>query len=167
MIIYVDGDDLVAHFATIEDPLATGDARGDRQNATRWLARYCEMRGCRGVLVFANEDPADVRPPTERFAQVEVQNLTYGAKKQLVIGGAANKAAGLERTLVVTDDWRLVESLRAGRAKVLGAAQFVSQARTAMGSSDDVVPDEPDEKFTGVTDDEVGFWLDMFDAEDG
>ena len=166
MIIYVDGDDLAAHFAKIEDPLAAGDAADVRQNVTRWLGRYCEMRECRAVIVFAVDDPTEVRTPTERFAQVKVRNLTYGTKKQIELPGEANRLARQEPTQVVSDDWRVDEALRGGTAKALGTAQFVTQARTAMGSADDVTPDEPDEKFTGVTDGEVGFWMDFMDDDD-
>lgn len=167
MIIYVDGSDLLEHFAEREDRLVVeGDRDMSRDNLTRWLGRYCEVRDCQAVLVFGTEQPGDVRSPTERFARVKVTNVPYGGDVRTEIGGPANQAAKQERTLVVTADNRLADAVQRGRARVLTPAAFVARARKLMRPSDEVVADEPDEKFTGVTDEEVDFWLGLFGNED-
>ena len=167
MIVYVDGADLLTHLAKQDDPLVVeGELDRTHDNLARWLGRYCEMSGCRAVLVFDDAPAADVRTPTEHRADVRVVNLPHGVEALSEIGGPANRSAVEERTFVVTDDHRLRDALARGRATVLSPAQFVARARRSMGHRDEMKPDEPDEKFTGLRDDEVEFWMGYFGDKD-
>jgi hypothetical protein len=82
------------------------------------------------------------------------------------IGGPANRSAAEERTFVVTGDHRLCDALARGRATALSPGQFVARARRSMGRQDEMKPDEPDEKFAGLTGEEVEFWLRYFEKKD-
>ncbi len=164
MKLYVDGNDLLDYFVARGDSAVVGaEGSGSRRKLRRWLARYAELQDCDVVLVW-DETPADtVLPPTERFGKVRVVNLPWGEDARSEIAGPANRNANEERTFVVTDDPRLMEALRRGKATVHTPEHFVSRARRVMGKGDERLAEEPDEKFTGLSEDEVDFWLDFFE----
>lgn len=167
MLIYVDGTDLLEHLTGQGDRLVDGrDRARSRDNLGRWLARYCEHQSCRAVLVFDDAAPGEVLSPAERRGAVKVVNLPHGRDARAEIAGPANRAGEEERTLVVTDDRRLSEDLAHGKARVTSCARFVTRVRKSIRAGDETVPDEPDEKFTGLTEEEVDFWLRQFGDED-
>ena len=164
MKLYVHGPDLLDHFAEKEDgsAFAAGAPDQSRANLRRWIARYCEARGCDGLIFFDDCGPAEVRPPTERVGRVTVTNLPYGRDAWMEMAGQANRSAMQEQTLVVTADHRLIRALERGRAKVVAPEQFVARARQGMGRSDEELAAEPDEKFSGLSEEEVDLWLEFF-----
>lgn len=167
MILYVDGPDLLDHFTELEDGsvFAQSAPEKSRLNLRRWIARYCEARGCRAVVVFDDCEPGDVRPPTERVGQVKVVNLPYGKDAWMMIAGEANRSALKEHTIVVTSDYRLIRPLERGDVRVLTPQQFVHRVRRCMGREDRDLTEEPDEKFTGLSKEEVNLWMEFFDRE--
>ena len=63
-------------------------------------------------------------------------------------------------------DPRLRDALAGGRATVMTPAQFVARVRRTIGRGADARPDEPDEKFGGLAEEEVNFWLEYFKDPD-
>ncbi len=166
MRVYVNGEDLLAYFDEMQDPIVVEkDRQKTRENLKRWLARYGEHRDCDVVLVWADIPPQRVLPRTERFGRVRVANLPYGEDAVSEIAGPANRTAVHERTFVVTEDARLKGSLASGRATVFSPSHFVRRARKSMGKGDEELAREPDEKFTGLSEGEVEFWLEFFKEE--
>lgn len=167
MKIFVDGNALLDYFEEEQDPLLVAEKRYEsRQNVRRWLARYAELRDCDVVLVWEETDPDLVLPPTERFGRVKVVNLPYGEEAVPEIAGPANRNAVEERTFVVTEDYRLANAIRRGQATLQDPDRFVRGARRRMGKSDEKMATEPDQKFTGLSEGEVNFWLDFFDEKE-
>jgi hypothetical protein len=90
-------------------------------------------------------------------------NLRYGAGpvwRELAM--RANREPPERRPLVVTEDPRAIDAVARGAARAVTPSQFVASARAGMRQRDEMVPDEPDEKFTGLTDGEVDFWMQYF-----
>ncbi len=167
MIIFVDGNDLLDHLAEASDPIIVeGDRDKSRQNLARWVARHCEARDCDAIVVFDGPQPGEVLPPTEYVGRAVVINVPYGDEAVTEIAGPANRRAIEERTLVVTAHPRLIEALVRGKAIVQRPAEFMRSARKLMGADDEGSAREPDEKFTGLTDQEVDFWLGYFSDEE-
>ncbi|MCK4284055.1 MAG: NYN domain-containing protein [Candidatus Brocadiae bacterium] len=163
MMFYVDGNDLLEHLRERSDPtVVEGDHTKSRHNLARWMARYCEARDCRAVLVFDGQQPGEALPPTGHFGRTTVTNLPYGEGALTEIAGPANRSAVEERTFVVTADHRTAQALARGRATVLQPQQFIKQARKFLRSDDQSLAQEPDEKFTTLTDPEVDFWENYF-----
>jgi predicted RNA-binding protein with PIN domain len=166
MIIFIDGPDLVERFRELEDPLVVeGERDRTRQNLTNWVARYCESNDSRAVLVFDDNEPGEKLSPSEHHGQVKVVNLPYGEAAVNEIAGPANRTAVGERVFVVTADWQLLQAVERGKATGLDPGAFVHRVRTAMRKEDEAVPDEPDEKFSGLSKQEVDFWLEFFNDE--
>jgi len=166
MILFIDGPDLLDAFRDMDDPLVVeGERDRTRQNLTNWVARYCELRECRAVLVFDDNEAGERLSPVEHHGAVKVVNLPYGEDAINEIGGPANRAAVDDRTFVVTADWRLLQAVEHGKAAGVDPAAFIRRVRNAIRKEDEAVPDEPDEKFSGLSDQEVEFWLDYFDEE--
>jgi len=166
MKIYMAGNDVLEWFDEQEDPMIAPDKRDEsRENLARWLARYCERRDCDAVLVFDGTEAGDKLPLTRRVGRVTVLNAPYGVDARTEIAGPANRSAVRERTLVVTADRRTIEALEHGKATVQRPDEFVPRARSLMGKDTEALAAEPDEKFGDLTDDEVDFWLDYFDAD--
>lgn len=168
MMLYIDGTDLLDYFAEQAEgtALAGRDPEETRANLRRWVARYCEARGCDAVVVFDDCGPTEVRPLSERVGRVKVVNLPYRKDAWTEIAGQANRSAMKDQTIVVTAEPRLTRALEHGRAKVATPQQFVTRARHSMGRDDDELAEEPDEKFTGLSDEEVDLWLDFFKREE-
>jgi predicted RNA-binding protein with PIN domain len=166
MKVYVDGNGLLECFRTQEGRGASGKQAIGRRQAARWLARYCEASNCDVTLVFDGNPVTEVLPPTERLSRVTIVNVPYGRTARDEIAGPANRAAMQERVLVVTADYRLTDALARGQARTMSPAEFLSGARKRMRKGEAALADEPDEKFTGLTDEEVGLWLDFFGGED-
>jgi len=168
MIFYVDGESLLDFLAEAGDGLIVEqDREKSRANLARWVARYCEARGCEAVVVFGGRPPGQAVTPTDRVGKVTVVNVPPGEEAWTEIAGPANRRATQERVTVVTGDRRLVAALRRGRARVLGPDAFVARARRAMRKGEESLAREPDEKFTGLTDDEVAYWLEFFGEKEG
>ena len=168
MILYVDGTDLLEYFAELADGsvLAGGDAEESQANLRRWVARYCEARGCDGVVVFDDCGPTELRPLSERVGRIKVVNLPYRKEAWTEIAGQANRSAMKEQTIVVTADHRLIKALERSKAKVATPEQFVARARSGMGRTDEEMAEEPDEKFSGLSEEEVDLWVDFFKREE-
>ncbi len=164
MKLFVNGRDLLDHFRGERDDavFVPGNAEQSRTNLRRWVARLCEARGWDGTLFFDDTGAAEIRPLSERVGRVHVVNMPYAKEAWLEMAGQANRSAMEEDTLVVTEDIRLVRALERGRAKVVGSAQFVVGAREFIGRSDEDLTEEPDEKFSGLSEEEVDVWLDYF-----
>ncbi len=164
MKVYVDGRGLLEAFrGRGADVIVEGDRTKSRLNLVRWLARYAESHDCEVELVFEAELGGGVLPPVEHHGRVRVVNLDPGEEALHEIAGPANRAARKERVFVVTADPRLISALERGRARAFEPERFLSRARTLMrGEEDDEEFEEPDEKFSGLSDEEVGFWLKFF-----
>jgi predicted RNA-binding protein with PIN domain len=166
MMIYVDGTDLLGYLTEMGDTLvARGSRDGSRENLARWLMRYCEAQGCRAILVFDGTELGEVLSPIEQHGDVKVLSLAHGGDARAEIAGPANRSAEEDRTLVVTDDARLARDLEHGKARVVSSARFVARVRRQIRAGDQTLPGEPDEKFTGLSDEEVNFWLGDFGDE--
>jgi predicted RNA-binding protein with PIN domain len=163
MRVYVDGNDLVEAFAAEEADFVVADEQAaSRLHVARWLARWTEHRDCDVVLVWDNNPAGEVLPPTERHGRVLVINLQAGADAMHEIAGPANRAARHERVLVATSDRWLTNALQRGAAKVLKPRDFIALARRAMRGGQEDYLDEPDEKFSGLSQEEVEFWVRFF-----
>jgi predicted RNA-binding protein with PIN domain len=163
MLIYVDGTDLLEHLTGRKDRLVDPRNRDrSRENLARWLGRYCKHQGFRAALVFDGAAPGEVLSPVEHRYGLRVVNAPAGRDARTEVAGAANRSAEQEPTLVVTDDRRLMDDLARGKAKVVTCGRFVARVRKSIRAGDETLPDEPDEKFTGLTEDEVDFWLREF-----
>ena len=167
MKLYVYGPDLLGYFAEHErhSAVARDGQERARENVVSWMARYCEVRGCEGWVYFDDAQPGEMRDPRQHVGPVYAVNLPYGEKAWTEMAAQANRAAAQERTVVVTDDVRLVRALTRGGATVAGAEEFVARARKSMRPEQEALADEPDEKFTGLSEGEVNFWLDFFDGD--
>ena len=166
MIYFVDGNDLREALMSAERRrLSRPVAPLTRGEIARWLSRYAERRGCEVVLVFDENPVGSALPPTERHGRVRVVNLDPGARALHEISGPANRAAESDRVFVVTDDPKLADALRAGKARVIGSAEFAENARRMWGAGEDTADEEPDEKYSGLADEEVDYWLREFQGE--
>jgi hypothetical protein len=167
MKIYIDAKALVEYFA--QDDARTVVISDDRQrnhdSLRRWLGRYCERMDADAVIVFDDAAPGELPTPRQRAGHVVAINLPYGEQARNEIAGPANRDALEDRTFVVTDDYRLAQSLERGKATVLAPTVFVSRVRRSMGA-DSHAAEEPDEKFTGLSNEEVNFWMDYFKNDD-
>ncbi|MHC5034576.1 MAG: NYN domain-containing protein, partial [Planctomycetota bacterium] len=141
------------------------DRAGTRDNLARWLGRYCELQDCDVVLVFGGNRADEVLSPSERYGRVKVVNVPYAEETENEIAGPANRSAADGRTLVVTADYRLANALQHGGAKVQTPADFVASARKVLAGSEEAAADEPHEKFAGLSDEDVEFWLQYFSDE--
>jgi len=168
MKLYVDGDDMLEAFRAAGGGVSVeGDAARSRLNLARWLARYAEHQGCDVDLVFGGGDPGEVLPPMERHGRVRVSNLGPGQQVWHEIAGLANRTAQSERVFVVTADPRLAQALGGGKARAVEPRRFLQRIRAVLrGGRRAEGFDEPDEKFSGLSDEEVGFWLDFFTGEE-
>ena len=167
MICYVDGNDLRdALMAAERRRLSRPVAQLSRGEIARWLSRYAERRGCDVVLVFDENPAGSALPPTEHHGRVRVVNLDPGALALHDISGPANRAAQSDRVFVVTDNPKLVEALRTGKARAVGSGGFVEDARRMWGGDEDAADEEPDEKFSGLADEEVEYWLKEFQDDE-
>jgi predicted RNA-binding protein with PIN domain len=163
MKLFVDGNDLIEAFRESRDALwVPGNPETTRANVARWLARYAERYEC-DVLCLFDEIPVEhVLPPTEHHGRVRVLNLDHGKEARHEIAGPANRAAQTEETLVVSADVRLATALQKGQAKFVSAADFVARTKTQIRGDDKSNYDEPDEKFSGLSDREVDGWMGFF-----
>lgn len=163
MKVFVDGDDIVEAFRQENaDLIVPGDRERTRENVARWLARYAEHQDCNVELVYGDIDPGEVLAPTEHHGRVRVRNLQPDEDTFHAIAGPANQAADQERTYVVSEDPQLFDAVRGGDARAFSATQFLERARTVMGSDEKGRYDEPDEKFSGLAEEEVDFWVEFF-----
>ena len=168
MIVYVDGNDLLDAFRdTGSDVFVPHDRTKGRLNLARWLARYAERQECDVELVFDATAIGEVLPPVAHHGRVRVVNLEPGAESRHAIAGPANRAAQNGRVYVVTSDPRLAQSLSHGNARVFDAEHFLSRVRRVMRGGDKEGLDEPDEKFSGLSEEEVGFWARYFGEDEG
>lgn len=168
MKLFVDGPALLEYFVAEEEDsiVASSDPDLSRANLRRWLGRYCEARDATCVLVWDDCEPNQVRPPTQQFGRVKVVNLPYGDDAYMEISGSANRAAQKEHAEAVTDDPRIMDALSRGKATPRMPDEFVRRARRSMRPQDEELADEPDEKFGGLSEDEVEFWVQYFDEEE-
>ena len=163
MILYIDGNDVIETLRHMRDPIfVPGDRMKSRHYLTRWLARYAELQGCDVICIFDENPVGQPLPPTERYGRVRVVNLEPGADVFHEIAGPANRAAHGQETIVVSDDVRLMRALQRGKAHLTPAADFVERIKTQMRGEEAEKADEPDEKFSGLSRQEVDTWLDFF-----
>jgi len=166
MRIFVDGNDLARAMADEEsERLSRPAGMPGRDEVARWAARYADVRGCDVDLIFDQPPPGGVLPRTERVGRVRLAHLPEGEEALREIAGPANRAAESDRVFVVTDDPRLAGALAHGKARVVGAADFLERVRRSLrGEAEDGL-DEPDEKYSGLTEDEVEYWLRLFEEK--
>jgi len=166
MRIYVDGRGLLQALAAGGSRAAVlGQQEQSRRNVARWLARYAERQDCEVHLVFVSDPSDGVASPFERRGRVLRVNLPAGADLVHEITGPANRAAATERVTVVTSDARLLRALERAPIRVLAPADFVARVQSALrGEPGD--DGEPDEKFTGLSGEEVKYWLRFFQDEE-
>ena len=166
MKLYVDGNDLLEALAAQDsDIVVVGDRAKSRLNLARWLWRYAQHQDCDVVLVFEGEPDGRTLAPSERHGRVRVVNLEPGAAAMHEIAGPANRAARDDRVFVVTSDARLAEAMRRGRARVLEPLAFIRRARKLMRGAETDNLDEPDAKFSGLSDEEVEHWMRLFSED--
>jgi hypothetical protein len=82
--------------------------------------------------------------------------------RTLMCSASANKSAQQEETVVVSDDPRLVRALEHGKAKLERALDFIRTAKSRMRGEEKQSYEEPDEKFSGLTDRDVDGWMSLF-----
>lgn len=163
MIVFVDGNDLVEAFREVDPKvIVPGDPERSRENVARWLSRYAEHQDCDVELVFGEFDPGEVLPPVEQHGRVRVRNLEPDEEVRSEMAGPANRAAEGDRVYVVTEDPRLSDAVSAGDARVFSPRKFISRARRVMGAEGKERYEEPDEKYTGLGEDQVDFWMEFF-----
>jgi len=167
--LYVDGNDLLEAIARRgSDVVVEGDRLKSRLNLARWLARYAEHQGCEVELVFDENPVGQALPPVQRHGRVRVVNLEPGGQALHAIAGPANREAEGGRVVVVSSDPRLMQALARGRARAVGAEDFLVSARRALRGGEGAGGlEEPDEKFSGLSDEEVERWLEFFDEGRG
>lgn len=167
MKVFVDGDDFAEVLEERQPQLAViGAPQKTRENVARWLARYAEYQDCDVELVYENQPSDEVLPPVEKHGRVRMKNLTAGEECLHEIAGSANRAAENDRVYVVTEDPRLAEAVDAGNARVYSPEKFASRAERVMGEEQKERFAEPDEKYSGVSDEQVDFWVEFFDEKD-
>ena len=166
MKVYVDGSSFMNHLEEKGDPMAAGGgAERDRQELARWFARYAEHQGCDVILVFDENLFGKTLPKYEHYGKTKVINTPPGETARAEIAGPANQEAESERVYVVTDDGRLYSAVQNSEVRAYSPAKFLSKARTLLRGKDELQTEEPDEKYTGVSEDEVDFWLEMYKDE--
>lgn len=169
MKVYVDGNSLMDYLAARGDPMAAGGgSERDRQELARWFARYAEHQECQVILVFDENLFGKTLPKFEHYTRTKVINTPPGETARGEIASPANLDSESERVYVVTDDAKLYSAVQNSEVRAYSPAKFMSKARTLMRGKDDLKTEEPDEKYTGVSDDEVDFWLEMYkDGDEG
>ncbi len=167
MIVFVDGTAVLKCLDRMgSDIVVAGSAERSRRNLALWFSRYAQHQDCDVVVVYDDFQAGEVRAPVEHYGRVKVVNLPYGEEARAEIAGPANRSAVQERTFVVTEDFRLREALKGGAARAFEPGEFISRARTVMRGAEDTAFDEPDEKFNGLSDEEVDYWIGFFDEGD-
>lgn len=167
MKVYVDGNSVLDYLAAKGDPaFAGGQSEKDRQELARWLARYARVQGCEVVLVFDENPFGRTLPPFEHYGKTKVINTPPGESARAEIAGPANSDAESERTYVVTDDGKLRRGVENGGARVYSPGKFFAKARTLMRGDGKTATEEPDEKYTGVSEEEVDFWLQIYGEDE-
>lgn len=168
MKVYVDGTSFMNHLEAQGDTMAAGGgSEKDRQELARWFARYAEHQDCDVILVFDENPFGRTLPKHERYGKTKVINTPPGENARAEIAGPANRDAESERVYVVTDDGRLYSAVQNSPVRAYSPGKFLSKARTLMRGKDELQTEEPDEKYTGVSEDEVDFWLEMYKDENG
>lgn len=168
MKVYVNGNELLDYLRDQSDALIVpGDDESSRDNLARWLSNYGKAQGCEITLVFEHDPRSGTRSPYEHHGRTTVVNLQPDEEARKAIAGPANRAAADERTYVVTSDPELEEIISGSNARVYEPRRFMSKARKVMGKDDEGGMSEPDQKYTGVPEEEVEFWAQMFEDEDG
>jgi len=94
-----------------------------------------------------------------------VLNLDRGKEARHEIAGPANRAAQAGETLVVSADPKLATALQKGRAKFMTAADFVARTKLQIRGDEKSNYDEPDEKFSGLSEREVDGWVGFFQGK--
>lgn len=166
MKVFVDGGGVVEAFSEVDPKvIVPGDPERSRENVARWLARYAEHQDCEVELVYGDIESDEVLPPVEQHGRVRVRNLQPDEETLREIAGPANRTAEEERVYVVTEDPRLSGAVSGGDARVFSPRKFISRARRVMGAEGKERYDEPDEKYTGLGEEEVDFWMEFFDED--
>ena len=167
MKVFIEGKCFVEKMREVAPEVTVpGNRQRTRENVARWLARYAEDQDCDVEIVFESGETGEVLPPVEHHGRVTVRNLSPGEGARRQIAGPANRAAEQDRVYVVTEDQRLTDALEGGNARVFSADRFIRRARTVMGADEKERYAEPDEKYSGLSEEEVDFWVDFFDDED-
>ncbi len=168
MHVYVNGNELLDSLRDQSDALIVpGDKASSRDNLARWLSNYGKAQDCEVTLVFEHDADSRTRSPYEHHGRTTVVNLQPDEEARKAIAGPANRAAAGERTYVVTSDPELEEIISGSNARVYEPRRFMSKARKVMGKDAEGGMSEPDQKYTGVPEEEVEFWAQMFEDEDG
>ncbi|MFW5923031.1 MAG: hypothetical protein ACOCSQ_01460 [Planctomycetota bacterium] len=164
MKVFVEGDDFLR---ALDDKVAgvvvTGDTATSRKNAALWLARYAERQDCDVELVFGAPSTGEVLPPYEQHGRVKMRNLEADEECARWVAGPANRMAERDRVYVVSDTPRVCRAAEGSEARVFGSEEFIDRARRVMGQDDDTARyDEPDEKYSGLAEEEADFWIEFF-----
>jgi YacP-like NYN domain-containing protein len=166
MKYFVAGNDVLAHMDEVADTSCSGADRDARRHALAlWLARFCDSRDCDAVLVFDGTEAGEMPPPTTRTGRVTTLVTPYGIPARSLIAGPANQAAADERVYIVSADRRTADAVARSTVRLSAPDTFLTATRRRMGRDAEAPAVEPDEKFSGLAEDEVEFWLDFFDEE--
>ena len=166
MKVYVHGNALIKYLARRDPPMLTergGDV--DREILVRWLTRYAEQQDCEAILVFDRIPASEVLPRIEHHGRTTIINVAPGKTARHEMAGPANRDAQNEPTYVVTDDFKLSRSVQKGGAGVWNPAEFFEKAGALMAGEEGRALDEPDGKYTGLSDKEVDYWARLFEQE--
>ena len=166
MQVFIHGNPLLEYMADKGDIVVVdGDEDASRTNLARWLSNYAAVQDCNVTLYFEGGPGGATVSPVEHIGRTEVVTLEPGESLRQAIAGPANRAAGKERTYVVTTDPKLETALLKSDARVYEPRKFLSKARTLMRGDGENRVEEPDQKFTGVPEEEVDFWAEMFEDD--
>ncbi|MBS3762316.1 MAG: NYN domain-containing protein [Planctomycetes bacterium] len=166
MKIFIDGNGLLTTLRELRPALIVEeDPLKSRKKIARWLARYAEYQNCDLELVFGENETVEIVTPFEAVGGVQVRNLNTDEEVLKQIAGPANRLAQQQEVQVVTADERLRSALQKSDARVLTPKTFADRVAETTGGHNDTSFDEPGEKYTGVPDEEVSFWVNFFDDD--
>ncbi|MBI3830673.1 MAG: NYN domain-containing protein [Planctomycetes bacterium] len=138
----------------------------------RMLARFAELEGAGVVAVFDGSEKGAHRPRRERgsgFIGASKVELIFaepglGADRTIIDLVSAAKRPG-EITVVSDDKFVANESKRAG-AHSLGCRAFLKKLNMGERRAADPLQGEDPRKYRGLTEREVGEWMDYFGFKD-
>lgn len=132
-----------------------------------WLIRamnaYCGYTGSTGVLLMPPQALRPTLPETEvRGTVTLVRPENEEAGQRFICAHANRDVADGTRTEVVTDYQRIVRPLERSQCRLIPTEKFAARLEGTLTVNKEKITREPRQKFEGLSDAEVGYWLRMF-----